>query len=204
MDMWPLSYAQMPDYQIAVFPVKETLTVRSILLALSGRPDLQWITTDPIIGPRFRPNNHSIRTLIKRTVLGHKHVWDQVGGKPPLLNLDQLATVQAIIAEAEQLGGIDTRQISETILQMRRESISPALLNMIRFLNSEKLGGEEANADDTRSTAWLKYWLQKHDMRVRAPEPIRSARWRYGHGAMVREDEGNIPMGAPSTNFRHG
>jgi hypothetical protein len=56
-----------------------------------------------------------------------------------------------MVADAEQLGGIDTGQISEAILQMRRESITPAFLDTLRFLNYEKLGEEirmEANAED--------------------------------------------------------
>jgi hypothetical protein len=101
MDMGPLSYAQMPDYQIAVLQLRETMAVRRLLLALLADRDLQWITTDPITGAEFRPNNHSIRTLIKRTVLGHMHVWGHAGGKPPLLNLDQATTVQAIVAAVE-------------------------------------------------------------------------------------------------------
>jgi hypothetical protein len=47
----------------------------------------------------------------------------QVGGKRPLLNLDQVTTLRAMVAAAEQSGGIDARQISGAIFQMRRESI---------------------------------------------------------------------------------
>jgi hypothetical protein len=35
-------------------------------------------------------SDDSIRRLTKRTVSGHKLVWEQVGGKPPLLNMDQI------------------------------------------------------------------------------------------------------------------
>jgi hypothetical protein len=105
MDMWLRAYAQMPDYQIAVFRLKEINPVSHLLLALFGRPDLEWITTDPSTGDRFRLNKRSIRTLTKRTVLGHKYCLGQVGGKLPLLNLGQVTTVQAMVADAEQLGG---------------------------------------------------------------------------------------------------
>jgi hypothetical protein len=81
--------------------------------------------------------------------------------------------------------GIGTMWISEAILQMRRESIAPALLNMIRLLCyvdiAMEIRGEameirgEATVDTARSISWLKQWLQ--NVQMRAPEPIESARW---------------------------
>jgi hypothetical protein len=118
---------------------------------------------------------------------GSQVLFGSRGGKLPPLNLDQVTTVQAMVADAEQFGGIDMRQISVAILQMR-SPITPALMNMIHLLNYEKLAQEirmEATADDTRSVAWLKQWLQKHDMQMRASKPIETARWRHGTSAVV-------------------
>jgi hypothetical protein len=112
-------------------------------------------------------------------------VWGQVGGKPPLLNLHQRMIIPVMVGDVVQMRNLGTLQMSDAILQMRRRSMTPALLNTVRLLNCARLAEEirmEATTVDIGSYGWLKRWLEKHNLQVRTPEPIESvcARlWRH-------------------------
>jgi hypothetical protein len=114
----------------------------------------------------FRPSSHAIRTLVKMTVMGHKYAWRQVGDNPPLLNLGQETTVQAMVADADQMGYRDVANFrgypanAQTIHNF-------SFVEHVHFMNYVKLAEEcrmEAIVDDTMSAAWPKQWLQKRDM----------------------------------------
>jgi hypothetical protein len=58
------------------------------------------------------PSWHAIRACIKGTVLGHRWVAGQIGGKAPPVDTDQVARIQAMVGDGEQMGGLDMRQLT--------------------------------------------------------------------------------------------
>ena len=62
--LWPLSYAKMPDDQIALLRLRldrtgQDRTVEQLLRDPATRSTLQWMPTEPITCHRFPPNDHS-------------------------------------------------------------------------------------------------------------------------------------------------
>ena len=132
MGAWPTSYAQLPPQQIAIFRLKGGMNVNQLQYALATNPALAWIITDPITGGTRVPNNHAIRTSIKRTVMGHRRNPGQVGGKAPVLNVDQVTRLQAMVANAEHRGGVDMSQLTHYVLEIRKESGTRSTSGMLQ------------------------------------------------------------------------
>jgi hypothetical protein len=47
-----------------------------------------------------------------------------------MLNLDQMTRLKGIVAEAEQIGGMGTKELIDIVLEMRWQSMSPNVVEM--------------------------------------------------------------------------
>jgi hypothetical protein len=126
METWPESYDQFTQQQLAIWRLKEHKSLRRMISALTHRQDLRWIMKDPETEQFSFLNRHDCLACIKRMVMGQKFVWGQLHGRASMLNLDQMTGLKGIVAGAEQIGGKVTKELTDIVLEMRRQSMSPS------------------------------------------------------------------------------
>ena len=179
----PKSVEAMNPGQLLIVSPRERMSERNVVDQLATNLDLRWVFWEPhdlaeeqteeaYLRQRF--NRDAIRTCCLRTILGFPWYPGHAGGRIPLFNPDQLTRIHAMVLD----GAIERNEFIEEAMKVRAQDWANWMRDALGRLrmNSVVNQHDRLMRDYSRSSRWLRSWVENQGLRLHFPEPIEAKR----------------------------
>jgi hypothetical protein len=169
----------MGERQLGIYRLKSAFGFRTVVDRIHVEPELSWMRTDGDMGEIFAISREAVVTCCLWTSQGYAWTLDKVGGKPPMLNIDEIAALRSQVELGEFT---DLEAFLKCVMHMFRTSFNADVQLVLERMGLAKEAAHLAQRrreTKDRHSSWISHVMEKYNLVIRLPEGIEKKRHEY-------------------------